>query len=273
MRRSVGVQMIVVMGLGCVVISGCATGVIAKHPDFKSRQARIHAMTILPPKIDVYKLAFNGDRQEMYDLLAPITSEATEELQTTLTNRGYNIRVLNLNDDALRESPELKRSLQTIRDVFNTRISEYQKRWFPAFRQFTYSLGSEVNIVADHTKSDALVIVQCTGLKKTGGEITKDITQSALIFAATLGSVLVINHASATVIQLAVVDGDTGDILWYADNSEDATFDIADEPRFRGVLRNMMSQFPNAIAQRAATTPLPSRPISRHPTVPSPTAP
>lgn len=270
MHRQLGGRVLTTMAMGLVVCSGCATaGVVATHPDFKTRRAHIHTMAVLPSKVEVYKLTFKGDREMMYDLLPPIAQWANQEIQTTFITRGYEMRSLRLTDEAFANHPELKQSLSTIQDIFNKRLEEYHHRWFPAFRAFTYSIGSEVNVFADHTDSDALVLMQCTGIKKTGGEITKDLAQSLLIAAATLGSVLVIQYPSITVIQMAVVDGNTGDILWYADNTQDAAFDIANETHFRKTLRHMVSQFPKAILPSLKAGTLPStQPVRLKPVTP-----
>ena len=102
-----------------------------------------------------------------------------------------------------------------------------------------------------------MIFVRCFGYKKTGGEIAKDWAQSLLIGAVTLGNVMVIPYPSATVVQLGVIDGNTGDILWYADNShtDQVAFDIAREKKLRKVIKQFASNFPKAASMKKTKRP------------------
>lgn len=238
---------------GLVVTTGCAAGL--RHPDFTTRHPQIHSIAVMPPEVKVYKVTFQGDEM-MYEVLSPIAQQATEELERALAKRGYEIRPLDLSEEVLKTQPELQSSLHTVRTLFNEHLEDDEQRWFRTMRKFTYSVGSEINVFADAADSDALVMMRCTGYKKTGGEIAKDIAQTLLIAVATLGNAFVMESPSITIIQLAVIDGDTGDLLWYIDNGQDAGFDIARSKTFRKSVRNLMSKFPKAIP----TTPQPSGP-------------
>ncbi|PIQ84202.1 MAG: hypothetical protein COV75_03435, partial [Candidatus Omnitrophica bacterium CG11_big_fil_rev_8_21_14_0_20_63_9] len=205
------------IGLALVSCSGCATvGVVSKHPDLPQRRAHLRTIAILPPKVEAYQLTFKGDRQLLDDLTYPIAQSSMEELHATLAAQGYATKMFTFSDEHSREEQaELKRQLSTLHTLLNSRLEERAKRWFPGFHPFTYSLGSDVNLLADRTQSDAVVLLQCLGMKKSRGEFTKDLAQSMLISLATLGGVVIVPYGSVTAVQLAVVDGNTGDILWH----------------------------------------------------------
>jgi len=231
---------------GLLGSTGCAAGL--RHPEFKTRHPHLHTIAVLPPKVEVYRLTFQGDQQLMYELLEPIAQQAKEELERALVKRGYRVAPLDLSDSVLSAQPELKHSLHIVRTLLDKELEEYQKRMFGPLRKFTFSVGSEINVFANLADSDALVMLRCTGFKKTGGEIAKDWAKTLLIAAATLGSLVVYSHPSVTAVQLAVIDGNTGDLLWYLDNLQRPTLNISKEKAFRKTVRALMSKFPKAIA-------------------------
>lgn len=214
-------------------------------------------MAITPPKVEVYKVTFQGDQKIMFDVIPSISEWVVEELKATLEKRGYQIQMVRVDDPAAAADPSLKSTLFTVQGLFDQRIKESKKGLFTLLRKFKQGVGPDINVLADRSQSDAVIFVRCFGYKKTGGEIAKDWAQSLLIGAATLGNMVVIPYPSATVVQLGVVDGDTGDILWYADNShtDQVAFDIAREKSLRKVIRQFASSFPKAASMKKTTMP------------------
>jgi hypothetical protein len=90
-----------------------------------------------------------------------------------------------------------------------SRMSSLQDMYFPS-----RGLGPAVNRSADHADVDGLVFAKMAGFKKSGGEIAKDVTMTIMIAVATLGSVVAIQPSKGASLQVALVDGATGDILW-----------------------------------------------------------
>lgn len=260
-----------ISAIAVMTSSGCATWGPPRHPDFKTRHAQMQALAILPPHIEAYRITFTGDNEMLYDLLPQVSQWSVEELAATLAKRGYAMKPLDASDPRFSEHPELKASLHTVQELFDKRMEEYQKRWFPG--RFTYSVGSEVNVFADLADADVLVLVRCLGIRKSAGEMTKDIMKSLLIGVASLGSVMMIPYHAATVIQVAVIDGNTGDILWYYP-TQAMPFDIGDEHAFRNAIRTAAKAFPKA-ASLKAKAPLspPAGTPARPSAVPIPTAP
>ena len=240
--------------LGCT--SGCGTVPTIRHSGFKARHPSIRTMAITPPKVEVYKVTFQGDRKIMFDVIPSISQWIVEELKATFEKRGYRIQVMRVDDPAAAADPSLKSTLFTVQELFDQRIKESKKGFFALLRKFQQVVGPDINVLADLTDSDAVIFVRCFGYKKTGGEIAKDWAQSLLIGAVTLGNVMVIPYPSATVVQLGVIDGNTGDILWYADNShtDQVAFDIAREKKLRKVIKQFASNFPKAASMKKTKT-------------------
>lgn len=76
------------------------------------------------------------------------------------------------------------------------------------------SLGPEVNQFAERVDAQALLFVRYRYATKSGGEIAKDVAFSILLGAATLGNAVVIQHATAARLDVCLVDGATGDVLY-----------------------------------------------------------
>lgn len=236
--------------LGCleVIAAGCATARPIHHPNFAARQAHFHALALLPPAVDVYKQSFAAGQELMPELL-PVTRQRTlTALRAALIHRGYHVTVAETAQALQTGSSEAKNSLYMVQELLAQRMQDYQAHGWWRPRAFNYSVGPAANVLADATQSDALLLASCYGIKKSGGEIAKDWMQTLLIGAATLGTLTVVYYPSVTLLQLALVDGDTGDILWYVDNGFDMRFDVANEKRLSVALQRMVAKFPAASA-------------------------
>jgi hypothetical protein len=76
------------------------------------------------------------------------------------------------------------------------------------------SLGPEINQFADRVEAEALLFVRYTYMTKSGGEIAKDVAFSVLLLAATLGNATVIGPVTLARVDVCLVDGATGDVLF-----------------------------------------------------------
>jgi hypothetical protein len=221
--------------------SGCASYRV--HPEFKERHKNIRSVAVMPPDIEVYKLTFKGDKEPMYEVIAVATKQSKDEIEKIFNDKGYQVQELNLSEEKLKDEPDLRSALFNIRELYKKTLGDIAKR---KQKKFTYSLGSDINQFADLANSDILVMMKAEGFKKTGGEIAKDIIKSTLIFAATLGSVFVHYTPSAAVIYLAVIDGNTGDILWFNNNQANPNIDMAKEKHIRVTLKRLLKAFPDS---------------------------
>lgn len=230
-----------------LILSGCAS--YQKHPDFIERQKKIYTAGVMPPDIEIFRLNFKGDKDPMYDLMNKAVNFSKDEVEAIFAKKNYVVQKLDLTDTALEAAPELKTALFNVRNLFNRKLEEIKKR---KEKQFTYSVGPDVNIFADLTDTDVLVFIKESGYKKTGGEIAKDIAKSVL-FSAALAAVGGIGYMyifpNIAVIQIAVVDSNTGDILWYNYNRDNPDIDLGSEKATRNILRALFNPFPKRIAE------------------------
>lgn len=223
--------------------SGCATYRV--HPDFKERQKSLKTMACLPPDVEVHKITFTGTKEPMHDLYPLVAKYTTDELKRILEEKGYTMQSLDLSEPALAQEPELRTNLHTIQELYKKTLENIAKR---RQKKFTYTIGSEINPLADRAQADALLLVKWVAYKKTGGEIAKDIAKTILIAAATLGNVVPVFNFSEGLIQLAVVDGSTGDVLWYHTNFGNTAVNVSEEDQVKKAVKQLIRPFPISTA-------------------------
>lgn len=109
-------------------------------------------------------------------------------------------------------------------------------------KKFTYTLGPDVNVLADHADSDILVFVKGESLKKTCGEIARELFMRIMVGTSFL--------PSETRITMGIVDGNTGDLLWYHYNT-DLGIDPAKDDQVRKSIHAMLKPFPVSSEKQA----------------------
>lgn len=225
----------------CVILalaSGCSTHQV--HPGFKARQSQLRVMTCVPPHVEVYKMGF-AKNEPMHDLHPPLIKHTVDKLQDVMEEKGYEWHTLNVPQSSAGQPADLQTAVYAADKIFNKLLEDIAKR---RQKTFTYTLGADINPVSDPAGADAVLMVRWEAYKKTGGEIAKDLTKSLLIAAATLGTVIMVAPTSVGVVSIAVVDGSTGDILWYNTNQQDTWVDVAKEDDVRRAIDRTLKPFP-----------------------------
>lgn len=229
---------------------GCATAV-KKHPEFAARRKNINSIAIMPPEITAYKLTFRGDKLPLHELI-PVMEEITvSEIKTQFEKKGYKVNKLDLGESTLQANPDLRTALFDVRKIFNKALKDIQEG---KQEKFAYMLGSDVNVFADIADCDALIFVIEEGVKKSAGEIVKDLAQSALLSAAALCVgiiVMPIPKTAATIIHVAIVDANNGDILWYTNNQLSPDIDPENKSQLRSAVRGQVAGFPKIFSPKA----------------------
>lgn len=226
-------------------ISGCATYRV--HPSFKEKQKDIHSFAVMTPDVAVYRVNFKGDKTMMHDLLPKVSGCTIDEIEKVFEKKNYDCKRLNLDENTLSEDAQLKTAFFNVNQRFSKALEDIQKG---KKKEFTYCLGSDVNFFANLANCDVLIFAKEEAYKKTGGEIAKDVIKAVLIMAATLGTVFYMAYPSMTVIQVAVVDANTGDILWYHYNLGSQDLDCANEKALRAAIRDTFSPFPKRFVEK-----------------------
>ncbi len=238
--KFVGVWVVIALSL-----SGCAS--YRTHPEFKKRHKSLVSLASLNPDVEVLKVRFGGQNEELHELYEPIKSWTLSEMEAVFKEKGYTWKPLDFDPKAIDSVPELRGSMFAVQELYKKLLVDIFKH---RSGDFIYTVGAEINPIADWAESNAVVLVRWQAYKKSGGEIAKDMTMSVLLAAATLGSVVAIQAPSEAMAQVSVIDGDTGEILWFHFNT-DTWLDVAQEEHVRRAIKTLLKPFPKSAVVQA----------------------
>ena len=223
-----------------LLASGCAT---YQHPDFKARHARIASVAVLPSSLEVYRVTFKGDKDPMHDTAAEANQVAAGEIAAVLKNKGYTVQPFDSSEEALAKNPEVRTAWHTAKELCVKTIGDIQKG---KRGKTPYSLGEEANILADHSRADSLVLLVGESVKKTGGEVTREV-----ILWALFGTPIRPNETLAFAV---LVDGNTGEILWVNKNANTGVNPSMPE-QVRALVRDNLNLLPKSASKQAEEQP------------------
>ncbi len=238
----------VLMILLCMLIlmvSSCAPR--WKHPNFETRQPEIRKIAVLPIDVEVYRLTFTGEHEEMVNEEKMVRINTIEEFEHALRDKGYTITQLDTSPEALSSNPMLRDAYHKVKGEFESAMHGIAKGHS---KDFKYNVGPEINILADAADADALLVVTVEAFKKSGGQIGKDLAKTLLIAVATLGSAIIIYHPNGALIRIAVIDGDNGDILWFNRNVNNQAINVTNEDEVDAALRRLVKGYPPCTAPK-----------------------
>ncbi|OGW76061.1 MAG: hypothetical protein A2Z72_01680 [Omnitrophica bacterium RBG_13_46_9] len=231
-------------------VTGCATPYMV-HPEFKERHKNIVSASVMPPEVDAYILTFQGDKKRLHDIIPLMESTTVSEMKKALADKGYIVKELDLSEEALGKNPELRTSLFNVRKVFTKTLEDISKR---KQKKFTYSIGSEVNVFADLADCDILIFIKEEGVKKSAGEVAKDVAKGLAISAACIlfGVVYVpIPKTAAVLMHIAIVDSNDGAILWYTNNLCNPNWDPENQKHMTMLIKYLFKPFPQAAVKKS----------------------
>jgi len=180
-------------------------------------------------------------------LIPGMERSTTINIEKALREKGYMVKHLNLSERVLKQDPELRTTLFNVRKAFSKALGDIAKR---RKKEFTYSIGSEVNIFADKANCDVLVFVKEVGIKKSSGEVAKEIVKEVLLTTACalIGVVRIpVPTVYATILYIAVVDSNDGAILWYIDNKHNTAYDPQNKEHLFMLAKSLIKHFPDAV--------------------------
>jgi hypothetical protein len=114
-----------------------------------------------------------------------------------------------------------------------------EQRFADKFQNFDYSLGSEVQELARDT--DTLLVVSCSDQIATSGRKAK---QAASVILGALVGVQVNPLYGLTNICMALVDADTGEILWYNFHGSRGDHNLRDPINTTALVKQLLRDFP-----------------------------
>lgn len=198
-----------------VFISGCGTyTTVRQHPDFAGQDRKIQKVALLPPDVEYTYLVFTGDNERMPDKEKSIADSLAAVIPAAFKDKGYMCSKFNLDEEA-DQNPELRYEFEQLKKAYLTASDElYSKGMMEegAASSMKVSLGTVVNQFADLADADALIVARFSGFKKSDGLLNKD--RAANVLLAALTGVYNDPARSGGAVEIALVDGANGDVLW-----------------------------------------------------------
>jgi hypothetical protein len=196
-------------------------------PSFRVRQGEIKRITVLPTKFTVYKLTA-GNKLEPDEAWSNSTQNVValafqEELQSRVVPEITSLRE---EDIPVEQKQPVEYFQNRMREVDNKLRLNFYKNFrnaagstaeqHPEAGASGYSLGPRVKLIAG--EADALLFVSGLDARSTGGR--KALQGGLLLFGAAVGAVtgympVQMLGSVQTTLSMALVDANTGTILWH----------------------------------------------------------
>jgi hypothetical protein len=168
----------------------------------------------MPPQVEVTRMILRG-QEKMTAEEQSIIQRLPHIVGNELEKRGFEARRGALEEERFEEAPELRFETTQIQRAYD-RVSDemYRMEQMPPEEALHYecTLGPDITLFSHEAEADALVFVRFKGWEKSGGERAKDILITVLVAIAT--GMYAEMPKEAAVLELALVDGTTGEVLW-----------------------------------------------------------
>jgi len=201
---------------------GCMPAPHRAHPQFESRVAKIKALTLVPPAVEVYELSPSGLSELRDDWCMLGRKNLEEALIEKFTRKQYSIRTLRADSEVSRPDSEVRKELAEIQALYtqvnrSVQLHSYGPQVFPEkVTQFEYGMGS-VQRVLEACGTDSLVFV--TGFDQVSPNNPK------------------------TYVSIALADS-SGTILWYCVKGSKGGHELKDPFSTAMLVEEILSSFP-----------------------------
>jgi hypothetical protein len=196
--------------LATILIGGCGTNTVREHSDFAKGTRKVKTVGILPSEVEFVRLSAGGNSERIPSREGAIAQELFQGLKVQLEAKHYRVATLEVSVPVGQTVIEIQKLRMSYRDIVK---QLYEKPMSEAeSRQLRASVGTLAKPVADQMKVDAFLVSRYSGFEKSTGLVASNITSSA-IFGAMTG-VAIIQPTQGYLLEVALVDGATGDIFW-----------------------------------------------------------
>jgi len=188
---------------------------VREHPTLESQLLDIDSVLIATPMVTIERINFADANERITELESEIKSSLIDLATNRLQEKGYSIVDFDM-EKALEEDDKLAYAVDQAREgfkeakktLYGESLSEDEKR------KFQVSVGSAVNIVAQKSGADAILLMHYIGSKKSGGSVAKDIAISVLLGVLTGYVPTGAGAMESSVVEVVFIDGVSGDVLW-----------------------------------------------------------
>lgn len=199
------------------LLAGCASTTTTRtHPSLNEQLNRVNTVVIIPPRVEIEYVTLTGENERLIEREEEISSELMKMAKRELLSHGYEVVSFDF-AAAIANDHDFAYKVTQIREGFDRAkrdlrlgqlISESEAKMIQT------SVGEAVNIVADKSGADAVLLMRYAGFDKSSGYVAKDVGTSLLVGVLTMGTVIPTKQTSGAITEFALIDGVTGDVLW-----------------------------------------------------------
>jgi hypothetical protein len=227
------------------IFAGCATVPnFRSNPQLSEKIKTTKRIVLIPLKTDVYQLTAGGVKEKMDEW----TLQAKRNVMTAIHEELATKPLLFIKPfEELLLSSEKKANLietSALYDAVSSSILFHTygqpPNHFPdKIKNFDYSLGPEIKeLVGD---VDAVLFVSCVDHIATAGR--KAVQAGSMILGALVG-VAITPNMGTTSISIALVDADSGFILWYNIHSSGGDHDLRNPTNTTTLIKQLLKDLP-----------------------------
>lgn len=227
------------------IFAGCATAPsFRSNPQLSEKIKTTKRIVVIPLKTDVYQITAGGVNEKMDEW----TMQAKQNVMTAIHDELKTKPLLFIKPfEELLLSSEKKANLDETSALYDAVSSSIlfhtygqPPNQFPdKIKNFDYSLGPEIKeLVGD---VDAVVFVSCVDHIATAGR--KAVQAGSMILGALVG-VSITPNMGITSVSIALVEADSGFILWYNVHSSGGDHDLRDPINTNTLVKQLLKDLP-----------------------------
>ncbi|WP_460234177.1 hypothetical protein [Aurantivibrio plasticivorans] len=210
--------------LFCVIlISGCASNTTPNakdqnmHPSLLDELQRIKTVVIIPPIVDIRFLTLTGEDEDLVSDENQIINYIKTTTRSHLEKAGYGIVEYNFDAAKSNDTNFTYTITKVYQDFYRVKSDLQAKRRIPQLNTNSMPIyvSEAIHDITHKVGADAILISRFSGYKKSVAYVAKE---AGAVFTQNL---LTTNRhrrkastANGAIIDIALLDGHTGELLW-----------------------------------------------------------
>ena len=204
----------------CFLVTGC-TSTRQISPQFNQQIENVQTIAVMPPQIKMYQFQAGGTTEEIDEWNTLVTDVVVSSIDEGLKAQNFDVKFVeegylyNIFPGLWADTEVLYEAVAA--SAFTHTLT---KDKFPAkATHFDYTLGSDIAPMAEGLNADSLLFVYGYDYVTTGGrralQTFNAVAAVALSVAVGGIAVAVVPEQSPTFLSMGLVDGKTGELLWF----------------------------------------------------------
>jgi hypothetical protein len=195
---------------------------------------------VLPPQVDIILKSSKGI-ENLSAERAKAESELTQLVANELSSRGFKVQFAQNQENATEQPTNTNLAMSMCEQVTDGMYGKVSKLPETEAHNYHFTLGTNTAALTKNSGAGSVVFVRLRIWKRSAGDNAAETGTKTLIGLATLGFVVPAKSPSgAIVLQMALVDGPTGDVLWGNEVSH-LSFTLAGSPDYANKLKGFVA--------------------------------